>query len=152
MVGVALAGDDELRLNARDRLIVALDVATVDAAESLVERLGDSVTFYKVGYQLVFAGGLGFAKEAPHSYEVLARLHEFGEMGRPVMVGPSRKAFLARPFGRDIPAAARDWPTAAAVTAAVLAGAHIVRVHAVREMVQVVRVADEIRKYHRAAN
>jgi dihydropteroate synthase len=50
---------------------------------------------------------------------------------------------------KEVSAAERDWPTAAAVTAAVLAGAHIVRVHAVREMVPVVRVADEIRKYHR---
>ncbi len=44
--------------------------------------------------------------------------------------------------------AGRDWGTAAAVTAAVLAGAHIVRVHAVAEMVQVVRVAEEIRRDH----
>jgi dihydropteroate synthase len=94
--------------------------------------------------------GLGFAKEAAHSYEVLARLHEFSELGRPVLAGPSRKMFLARPFGRDIPAAARDWATAAAVTSAVLSGAHVVRVHAVREMAQLVRVTDEIRKYHRA--
>jgi dihydropteroate synthase len=49
-----------------------------------------------------------------------------------------------------LPPARRDWPTAAAVTAAVLGGAHIVRVHAVAEMAPVVRVADEIRKYHRA--
>jgi dihydropteroate synthase len=47
-----------------------------------------------------------------------------------------------------VPAADRDWATAAAAAAAVLAGAHIVRVHAVREMIQVVRVADEIRRYH----
>ena len=46
----------------------------------------------------------------------------------------------------DRPARERDWGTAAAVTAAVLAGAHIVRVHAVAEMVQVVRVAEEIRR------
>lgn len=44
--------------DARDRLIVALDVPTVDAAERLVARLGDDVSFYKVGMQLVFAGGL----------------------------------------------------------------------------------------------
>jgi dihydropteroate synthase len=44
---------------------------------------------------------------------------------------------------------ARDWATAAAVAAAVFAGTHIVRVHAVREMMQVARVSDEIRKYHR---
>ena len=94
--------------------------------------------------------GLGFAKEPPHSYEVLARLDEFSELGRPLVVGPSRKAFPdARRLRTAMSASERDWPTAAAVTAAVLAGAHIVRVHAVREMVQVVRVADEIRKYHR---
>lgn len=96
--------------------------------------------------------GLGFAKEAPHSFEVLARLHQFSELGRPLVIGPSRKTFLTRPLARrDVHAAARDWPTTAAVTAAVLSGAHIVRVHAVREMADVVRVADEIRKYHRAS-
>jgi dihydropteroate synthase len=96
--------------------------------------------------------GLGFAKEAPHSFEVLARLHQFGELGRPLVVGPSRKTFLTRPLARrDMRAGDRDWPTSAAVTAAVLCGAHIVRVHAVRELSEVVRVADEIRKYHREA-
>jgi len=45
----------------RDRLIVALDLPAVRDAEAMVERLGDSVTFYKVGYQLAFAGGLEFA-------------------------------------------------------------------------------------------
>jgi len=50
-----------LALDARERLIVALDLPSVQAAESLVSRLGDSVVFYKVGYQLAFAGGLPFA-------------------------------------------------------------------------------------------
>ncbi len=45
----------------RDRLIVALDVPAIGDAEAMVERLGDSVSFYKVGYQLAFAGGLAFA-------------------------------------------------------------------------------------------
>jgi dihydropteroate synthase len=94
--------------------------------------------------------GLGFAKEAPHSFEVLARLHQFAELGRPVVVGPSRKTFLTRPLARRDPdVSARDWATTAAITSAVLCGAHIVRVHAVRELAEVVRVADEIRKYHR---
>jgi len=48
--------------NPRDRLILALDVSSVAAAEALVVRLGDAVTFYKVGYQLAFAGGLPFAE------------------------------------------------------------------------------------------
>jgi len=93
--------------------------------------------------------GLGFAKEAPHSFEVLARLDEFGELGRPIVVGPSRKSFLTRALGGRVTVPQRDWATAAAITAAVLAGAHIVRVHAVEEMLQVVRVTDEIRRYHR---
>src|SRR5215475_14061091 len=49
-------------LEARDRLIVALDVPSVAAAEKMVDRLGDTVTFYKIGYQLAFAGGLQFAE------------------------------------------------------------------------------------------
>lgn len=48
---------------ARDRLIVGLDVPTVAEAEAMVNTLGDTVSFYKVGYQLVFAGGLSFARE-----------------------------------------------------------------------------------------
>jgi len=50
-----------LALDARERLIVALDLPSVKAAESMVSRLGESVLFYKIGYQLAFAGGLPFA-------------------------------------------------------------------------------------------
>ena len=100
--------------------------------------------------RIVIDPGLGFAKEPVHTYEALARLNDFSELGRPLLVGPSRKRFLTRALGADVPPAARDWGTAAAVSAAVFGGAHIVRVHAVREMVQVARVSDEIRKYHRA--
>jgi orotidine-5'-phosphate decarboxylase len=50
-----------LSLDARERLIVALDVPSVAAAEAMVTRLGDSVWFYKIGYQLAFAGGVPFA-------------------------------------------------------------------------------------------
>jgi dihydropteroate synthase len=94
--------------------------------------------------QLIVDPGVGFAKRPVHSYGVLARLAEFAAaLDRPVLVGPSRKSFMREAVGGRA-AAERDWGTAAAVTAAVLAGAHIVRVHAVAEMVQVVRVADEI--------
>jgi orotidine-5'-phosphate decarboxylase len=44
----------------RERLIVALDVSSIGEAEKLVERIGDAVTFYKIGYQLAYAGGIGF--------------------------------------------------------------------------------------------
>jgi dihydropteroate synthase len=90
--------------------------------------------------------GVGFAKRPAHSYGVLARLPELAAaLDRPVLVGPSRKSFLSEAVGGRL-APQRDWGTAAAVTAAVLGGAHIVRVHAVAEMVQVVRVAEEIRR------
>jgi orotidine-5'-phosphate decarboxylase len=48
--------------NPRDRLIVALDLPSVDAAEAIVGRLGDAVSFYKIGYQLAFCGGLAYAE------------------------------------------------------------------------------------------
>jgi dihydropteroate synthase len=123
-----------------------------DVVAEILDELRESMAFAaKAGVaaeRIILDPGLGFAKEAPHSYEALARLDEFAELGRPLLVGPSRKSFLARPLASQVAAGDRDWATAAAAAAAVLAGAHIVRVHAVREMVQVVRVADEIRRYH----
>ena len=96
--------------------------------------------------QIIVDPGIGFAKRAEHSYGVLARFPELASrLGRPVLIGPSRKSFLQAAAG-EAPAAQRDWATAAAVTAAVLGGAHIVRVHAVAEMVPVVRVAEAIRQ------
>ncbi|EUC00528.1 Orotidine 5'-phosphate decarboxylase subfamily 1 core [Rhizobium sp. CF080] len=50
-------------MNARDRLIVGLDIPTIGEAEKMVSTLGDTVSFYKIGYQLVFAGGLEFARD-----------------------------------------------------------------------------------------
>jgi len=88
--------------------------------------------------------GLGFAKRAAQSLAVLAGLERLTGLGYPVLVGPSRKSFMAAATGPLAPET-RDWPTAAAVTAAILGGAHIVRVHRVAEMVHVVRVADAIR-------
>ena len=75
----------------------------------------------------------------------LAGLGEIGaRLDRPVLSGPSRKSFLKAAIG-EREASDREWGTAAAVSASVLFGAHIVRVHGVREMVDVVRVADRVR-------
>jgi orotidine-5'-phosphate decarboxylase len=49
-----------MQLEPRDRLIVALDVSSVEAAQAMVTKLGDAVSFYKIGYQLAYAGGLGY--------------------------------------------------------------------------------------------
>jgi dihydropteroate synthase len=118
----------------------------VDVARELGESLQRARDSGVPDACLIVDPGIGFAKRPAHSYGVLARLPELAlALGRPVLVGPSRKSFLSGAVG-DRPAIERDWGTAAAVTAAVLAGAHIVRVHAVSEMSQVVRVAEEIRR------
>ena len=93
---------------------------------------------------IVLDPGLGFAKRPEHSYAALKALPAFAALGRPLLVGPSRKSFLTAAIGeRGVDD--REFATAASVAAAVLLGAHIVRVHAVREMVDVVRVADRLR-------
>jgi dihydropteroate synthase len=124
-----------------------------DVVAEVLDEMRESMAFATSAgvttTRIMIDPGLGFAKEAPHSFEALARLDELAELGRPIVVGPSRKSFLAKPLGGTVPASARDWATAAAVTTAVLAGAHVVRVHAVGEMLQVARVADEIRRYYR---
>ncbi len=70
-----------MTLAPRDRLIVALDVPSVADAETLVGRLGDSVSFYKIGYQLAFAGGLPLAEQlvrAGKQVFVDLKLHDIG--------------------------------------------------------------------------
>jgi dihydropteroate synthase len=124
---------------------VYADVAR-DVAAELLARVDAAVAAGVPLTSIVVDPGVGFAKRAAHSYGVLARLPEIGEaIRRPLLVGPSRKSFMrAAAGGAD--ASGRDWATAAAVAASVLNGAHVVRVHAVGPMVQVVRAAEEIRQ------
>ena len=68
-------------MDPRERLIVALDVPSLDAAQTMVERLGGAVSFYKIGYQLAFAGGLSFAEtliRADKKVFVDLKLHDIG--------------------------------------------------------------------------
>jgi dihydropteroate synthase len=113
---------------------------TRELQRAIERAIGRGVTWERI----IIDPGFGFAKKATHSMHVLANLDAFSALGRPILSGPSRKSFLTAATG-PLPPAQRDWATAAAVTASVLAGAHIVRVHQVAEMVQVVRVADAIR-------
>ncbi len=94
---------------------------------------------------VVLDPGLGFAKRPEHSYAALAALPALAEIGCPLLVGPSRKSFLSAAIGERAPGE-RDMATASSVAAAVMLGAHIVRVHNVPAMVDVVRVADAIRQ------
>jgi dihydropteroate synthase len=92
--------------------------------------------------QLIVDPGLGFAKNAAHSLAALGRLETLASLDRPVLVGPSRKSFLGAILDR--PVGERLLGTAAAVAASALLGAHLVRVHDVAEMVDVVRVCDAV--------
>lgn len=93
--------------------------------------------------QIILDPGIGFGKSVSQNYELLARLPELARLGFPLLVGTSRKEFIGRALGGP-PASERLSGTAASVTASILGGAHIVRVHDTAEMVQVARVADAI--------
>jgi len=93
--------------------------------------------------RLVVDPGIGFGKTPEHNLVILRRLDELQELGYPILIGPSRKSFLGRLFGQEMPI--RPWGTAAAITAAILRGADIVRVHDLPEMLAVVQVAEALR-------
>jgi dihydropteroate synthase len=120
-----------------------------DPVREVVDELGQRVAYaVSCGIprgQIVIDPGLGFAKRAEHSYATLAHLERIAALDLPLLVGASRKSFLCDAIG-DVPPPDREWGTAGAVAAAVLLGAHIVRVHGVRNMVDVVRVADRLRR------
>ncbi len=95
--------------------------------------------------QIILDPGIGFGKNFAQNYELLNELPQLAKLGHPLLVGTSRKGFLGATLARDgspAPPEERIWGTAATVTASILNGAHIVRVHDVAEMFQVARVAD----------
>jgi dihydropteroate synthase len=89
--------------------------------------------------------GIGFGKSLDHNLSLLRHIDAFAELGRPVLVGPSRKSFLGKLLDADVDD--RVEGTSAAVAWLAARGAHIVRVHDVREMVRVVRVVDAIARH-----
>ena len=116
---------------------------TAEIVDELQAAIGRAVSAGIRREAIIVDPGLGFAKRAEHTYEAIAELGRLRSLDRPLLCGPSRKSFLTQALGSRR-ADERDWGTAAAVAASVLLGAHIVRVHGVREMVDVVRVADRI--------
>jgi dihydropteroate synthase len=114
-----------------------------EITRELRERVDAAVAAGIARDRIVVDPGIGFGKRAAHSMAAIAGLPVLATLGLPILVGPSRKSYLTSAVG-DVPAADRLWATAAAVTASILYGAHIVRVHDVREMVQVARTTDAI--------
>jgi dihydropteroate synthase len=98
---------------------------------------------------IVLDPGYGFGKRFEENYFLLARQAELLALGRPLLAGVSRKSFLGRTLaplygGKDAPVGARETAGVAAMTAAILHGASIIRVHAVRQAVEVARIADAV--------
>ena len=87
-----------MNLAPRDRLIVALDLASAADAEAMVERLGSSATFYKIGYQLVFAGGLPFAEQLVRGGRQVFLDMKLHDIGNTVARGVENVARLGAAF------------------------------------------------------
>jgi dihydropteroate synthase len=99
--------------------------------------------------RIVLDPGIGFGKAFDRNYFLLAGLEEFSRLGQPLLAGVSRKAFLGRTLaplhhGVDAPVERRGTASLAAVTAAILAGAHLVRVHDVRPSREAAAIADAV--------
>jgi len=98
--------------------------------------------------QIILDPGIGFGKSHRQNFELLRKLPALAKIGYPLLVGTSRKNFIGATLGRkgeSVPMEKRLWGTAATVAASVYFGAHIVRVHDVAEMAQVVEVCDALR-------
>ena len=91
---------------------------------------------------IVLDPGMGFGKTAEHNLELLRRLDELDELGRPILVGMSRKSTIG--YVLDLPVDERVEGTAATVALSIAGGADIVRVHDVKEMVRVARMTDAV--------
>jgi dihydropteroate synthase len=91
---------------------------------------------------IIIDPGIGFGKSWRQELEIIRRLDELQGLGRPILIGPSRKSFIGMIL--DLPASERLEGTAAAVAIGIAKGADIVRVHDVQQMVRVCRVSDAI--------
>jgi len=114
-----------------------------DISRFLEERIGASVAAGVEESQIVIDPGFGFGKTVEHNLELLLRLGEFRTLGRPILIGTSRKSTLGAVLDIPVPEE-RIFGTAATCAVAIQNGADIIRVHDVREMAQVARMTDAI--------
>jgi dihydropteroate synthase len=110
----------------------------------LLQRIQEAVDAGIDRDHLAIDPGLGFAKTSAQSLLLMKEVGAFLDVGRPVLVGPSRKSFIGDVLGTEVDQ--RVEGTAGAVAWMVAQGAHVVRVHDVKEMVRVIRVVDAIRR------
>jgi dihydropteroate synthase len=96
-------------------------------------------------HMVILDPGIGFGKTFDHNLEIINNLDQFCLLEKPILIGPSRKAFLGKILD-DAPASGRLEGTAAAVAASIMKGANIIRVHDVKEMAKVAKVVDAIKR------
>jgi len=96
-------------------------------------------------HMIILDPGIGFGKTFEHNLEIINNLDQFSLLEKPLLIGPSRKAFLGKILD-GLPAQERLEGTAASVAISIIKGAHIVRVHDVKEMARVAKVADAIKQ------
>jgi dihydropteroate synthase len=114
-----------------------------DVRDFLQQRIAKVVDGGVAEAQIMVDPGLGFGKTANHNLELVRRLRELTELGRPTLVGPSRKSTIGTVFNQPDPQQ-RLWGTAAMCAIAIANGAAMIRVHDVQQMVQVARMADAV--------
>jgi dihydropteroate synthase len=117
--------------------------------QELQERLEQAMQAGIERERIVLDPGFGFSKTYDRNYSLLVGLEELSRLGQPLLAGVSRKSFLGRTLsslnqGVDVPVGGRGNASLAAVTAAILAGAQVVRVHDVRPAREAAAIADAV--------
>jgi dihydropteroate synthase len=119
-----------------------------DLIGEIAESLRESVELARgagvADERIIVDPGIGFGKTREENLEIIRRLPELRELGFPLLIGPSRKSFIGKTL--DLPAGERLEGTAAAVALSIAGGADVVRVHDVKAMVRVAKMADAIRQ------
>lgn len=94
---------------------------------------------------IIIDPGIGFGKTVKHNLEIIKRLKDFEGFEKPILLGPSRKAFIGKLLG-DVPTTERVEGTASAIAIGIFNGANIIRIHDVKEMVKVAKIADGVKR------
>ncbi len=92
---------------------------------------------------IIIDPGIGFGKTVEHNLEIINRLDEFNGFEKPILIGPSRKSFIGKLLG-DLPVQDRLEGTAASIAIGISKGANIIRVHDIKEMSRVAKIADAV--------
>ncbi len=121
------------------------DDVMIQVIQELTDSINKALSAGISREQVIVDPGLGFAKKSHQTFQLLAGFDQLTTLDRPILIGSSRKSFLKEALGECMPLD-REWGTAATVAYAVFEGAHIVRVHGLREMSQVVQVAERLRQ------